>query len=180
MVNDLIIKYEGGIRIESELGIGTRITLILPLFEPGAGAEDKATDGTEPGGRRKSLPGGTEIILLVEDREKVRHFARRTLGRLGYHVLEAENADQALECLAANPDIDLLFTDIVMPGELNGRDLARQAVSENQGLKVLLTTGMEMREEADERQELPLLRKPYSAEQLATYIRQVLQSDHPE
>lgn len=180
MVNDLVIKYEGGIRIESELGIGTRITLILPLFEPGAGTEDKVADGTQPGGRRKSLLGGTEIILLVEDREKVRHFARRTLGRLGYHVLEAGNADQALECLAANPEIDLLFTDIVMPGELNGRDLARQAASENPGLKVLLTTGMEMREEADERQELPLLRKPYSAEQLATYIRQVLQSDHPE
>jgi len=175
MVNDLITSYEGGIRIDSESGRGTDITLILPVVEQDVDATEK-----KPRGKRLSaqsaLTGGTETILLVEDREKVRQFARRTLNRLGYRVVEAGNADEALGRLQEHPYIDLLFSDIVMPGELNGRDLARRATSENPSLKVLLTTGMEMRQEAEGQQELPLLRKPYSAEQLADSVRQVLQT----
>jgi len=91
-------------------------------------------------------------------------------------VFEAENADRALQRLQEHPGIDLLFSDIVMPGELNGRDLAHRATAEYPELKVLLTTGMEMRQDAGVQQDLPLLRKPYSAEQLAESIRQVLQT----
>jgi len=175
MVNDLITQYEGGIRIDSEPGRGTDITLILPVFEQGADPAEEKNRGkrlADPSG----LVGGTETILLVEDREKVRQFALRTLKRLGYRVFEAENADRALQRLQEHPGIDLLFSDIVMPGELNGRDLAHRATAEYPELKVLLTTGMEMRQDAGVQQDLPLLRKPYSAEQLAESIRQVLQT----
>jgi len=170
MVNDLITQYEGGMRIESEPGVGTAITLVLPLFDRTVPAEAKNQQAPI------DLPSGEATILLVEDREKVRHFARRTLSRLGYQVIEAENAAEALDCLQANPGIDLLFTDIVMPGEMDGRDLARRVGTLRPGLKVLLTTGMEMRAETDSdvNQGLPLLRKPYSADQLAQSIHQVL------
>lgn len=175
MVNELVTQSEGGIRLASEPGKGTRITLILPHYE--AGVDFRPSHGGLPRrAARAGLANGTETILLVEDREPVRIFARRTLDRLGYRVIEAGSADEALEQLAQEPGIDLLFSDIVMPGEIDGRGLARRAVELNSGLRVLLTTGMEIRAERDTHVDLPLLRKPYSAEQLAAAIRQVLET----
>jgi CheY-like chemotaxis protein len=122
------------------------------------------------------LTGGKETILLVEDREKVRRFAKRILSRLGYRLIEAESAAEALEYLLTNNEIDLLFTDIVMPGNMDGRELARHASSRKSALKILLTTGVESRAESgsDVHLDFPLLRKPYSAQQLAQSIRSVL------
>jgi PAS domain S-box-containing protein len=175
MVNELVTQGEGGIRIESAPGKGTQVTLILPHYEGPAGARS-ARSGLPRRAVRAGLANGTETILLVEDREPVRLFARRTLDRLGYRVIEAGSAAEALQQLAQEPGIDLLFSDIVMPGELDGRGLARRAVELKPGLRVLLTTGMEMRAERDDHVELPLLRKPYSAEQLASAIRQVIET----
>jgi len=170
MVNDLITQSKGGIRIDSKPGEGTSITLILPLFEKAP--PSKATIQESP----IDPPSGNETILLVEDREKVRHFARRTLNRLGYRVIEAENAAEALSHLQIDPGIDLLFSDIMMPGGMDGRELALRAGLLKPELKVLLTTGMETRAgiDSDGRQDLPLLRKPYSATQLAQSIHQLL------
>ena len=170
MVHDLITRSGGGIRIESELDRGTTITLILPLYEQ---AVEMSIEDQEV---LDQLPGGKETILLVEDREKVRRFANRILSRLGYSLIEAENAAKALEYLQTSNEIDLLFTDIVLPGDMNGRELARQASSRKSTLKILLTTGMESRAEnsGDFHLDFPLLRKPYSAEQLAQSIRSVL------
>jgi len=170
MVNDLITQSGGGIRIESELDKGTTITLILPLYEQAAEISIEDQEVLD------QLPGGKETILLVEDREKVRRFANRILSRLGYRLIEAENAAEALEYLQTNNEIDLLFTDIVMPGNMDGRELARQASSRKSTLKILLTTGMESRAEnsGDFHLDFPLLHKPYSAQQLAQSIRNVL------
>jgi PAS domain S-box-containing protein len=170
MVHDLITQSGGGIRIESEPDKGTTITLILPLYEQAADLSIKEPEVLT------QLPRGKETILLVEDREKVRRFANRILSHLGYNLIEAENAAKALEYLQSNNEVDLLFTDIVMPGDMDGRDLARYASSLKSTLKILLTTGMESRAErgSDFHLNFPLLRKPYSAEQLAQSIRSVL------
>lgn len=170
MVSDLITQSGGGIRVQSELGKGTTITLFLPVYE-------QATElSIEEQVILDRLPGGQETILLVEDQEKVRRFASRVLSRLGYRLLEAENAAEALKYLQTNREIDLLFTDIVMPGKMDGRDLAHHISSGNSSLKILLTTGIKFLAENDSglKLDFPLLRKPYSAEQLAQSIRSLL------
>lgn len=170
MAHDFIVQSGGGLRIDSTPGKGTSISLLLPVCET---TEDWPMEEIL---QSNVVVGGDETILLVEDREKVRRFASRILTRLGYHLLEAENAAEALEHLHESNDIDLLFTDIIMPGNMNGRQLARQARTLNPSLNVLLTTGMESR--SDEKNNAPeefnLLSKPYSSEQLAQTIRNIL------
>lgn len=84
---------------------------------------------------------GHETILVVEDDSEVRQTAVALLAELGYRVLEAENGPAALELLNARADIDLLFTDVVMPGGMKGSELAREALKRRPGLKVLYTSG---------------------------------------
>jgi len=172
MVYEFIKEFGGGLRVDSEPGKGTTITLLLPVLEM------QIESPTPKDWESEALPTGNETILLVEDREKLRRFASRILNKLGYHVLEAENAAMALECLEANQDIDLLFSDVIMPGEMNGRQLARKAIINWPLLSVLLTTGMEPAEENndDSSVEFVLLAKPYTAIQLAKSVRKILDS----
>jgi CheY-like chemotaxis protein len=172
MVYDFIKEFDGGLRVDSEPGKGTTISLFLPVQEMEIESPKTEDWGSE------ALPTGNETILLVEDREKLRRFASRILNKLGYHVLEAEDAARALECLEANEGIDLLFSDIIMPGEMNGRQLARQAIIKWPSLSVLLSTGMEPAEEHnnDSSVEFAMLAKPYTTIQLAKSVRNILDS----
>ena len=120
-----------------------------------------------------------ETILLVEDNEGVRDYAKDVLEELGYAVLEAADADAgAATCVAKSPAIDLLFTDVVLPGGANGRELADQAArSATRDLPVLYTTGYtrnaivhQGRLDAD----VHLLNKPYTQQDLARKIRELL------
>ena len=104
--------------------------LLLSLTAP-ARAQSQAANGAI----------GTETILVVEDDDALRSYTVETLAELGYRVLPATNGAAALEILDSGNDIDLLFTDVVMPGGLNGRQLADEAVRRRPGLKVLFTTG---------------------------------------
>ena len=88
-----------------------------------------------------TLPTGTETILLVEDDALVRSYATAQLGALGYKVVSAENARQAIEAIERGCAPDLLFTDMIMPGGMNGRELADQVLARRPGLKVLYTSG---------------------------------------
>jgi len=170
MVHDLILKSGGGIRIESREGHGTAVILILPSYEQSI--ESPIRDQEEFG----HLPRGKETVLVVEDQEKVRRFATRVLSSLGYRVIEAEDAAQALVHLQTNQGIDLLFSDILMPGGMDGRQLAQQASARQPSLKILLTTGMELQAHNDRgcQTSFPLIDKPYSVERLAQSIRSVL------
>jgi PAS domain S-box-containing protein len=171
MVHDFVRQCGGELRIESAPNEGATIDMFLPSTRESA---DPATAVVSEG----VLPSGTETILVVEDREGVRRFACRILGRLGYQTYEAEDASAAMSALSQRRDIDLLFSDIVMPGDTDGRSLAHTAVISHPGLKVLLTTGMEPTEADDAKSEerFPLLAKPYSAGELARMVRTIL--DH--
>jgi len=127
---------------------------------------------------RQDLPaGGSERILLVEDEPQVRRFVSNQLAGLGYCVLEAEAGAPALDILKSDQKVDLLFTDLLMPGGMSGFDLVQRAREFLPDLKVLLTTGY-----AAETDNLlanvkePILKKPYKKQQLAQALRSVI--DH--
>jgi CheY-like chemotaxis protein len=134
-VYGFVRQSAGHVKVYSELGEGTTVKIYLPRY---IGAEEH-TDHIE---RARDGAGaiGTETILVVEDDNALRSYTVDTLCELGYRVLEAPTGAAALQILDSNK-IDLLFTDVVMPGGVNGRQLADEAVRRHPGLKVLFTTG---------------------------------------
>ena len=122
-------------------------------------------------------PTGTETVLLVEDEAPVREIASTLLRALGYNVLEAENGPAALAILDQQNNIDLLFTDVVMEGGLNGVELVREALQRFPELKTLYTSGYAdtaIFDKAMLSRGAELLTKPYTKEHLATKIREIL------
>ncbi|MEA2983378.1 MAG: hypothetical protein QOF09_5201, partial [Alphaproteobacteria bacterium] len=130
------VRQSGGhVRIYSEVGHGTTVKIYLPRH---AGAEDMPERDQRAPNAARAI--GSETILVVEDDEALRSYTTEILAELGYRVLAAPNGSSALDMLE-NSQIDLLFTDVVMPGGMNGRQLADEAVRRRPGLKVLFTTG---------------------------------------
>jgi PAS domain S-box-containing protein len=165
------VKQSGGhIRVYSEPGEGTSFKLYFPRLH----AVDAPVRLDRFG---REIAGGTETILVVEDDALVRQNVIVQLKALGYRVLDAPAGPQALDLLHRNPGIDLLFTDIIMPSGMNGRELADAARALRPGLKVLFTSGYT--ENAIVRHGrldpgIELLNKPYRREQLAEKVRKVL------
>jgi CheY-like chemotaxis protein len=123
--------------------------------------------------------GGHESILLVEDNASLRQVGALQLEALGYHVHEAENARAALTILAGDASVDLLFTDVVMPGGMDGIELAQRAVELRPKLKVLLTSGFPDIRSADYKllaSRFRLVNKPYCQEEIACALREQLDS----
>src|SRR5207302_3773541 len=118
----------------SEPGHGTTFRLYLPRLATGDAA------AAAPLETAAAATGGTETVLVVEDNQDMRRVVRRQLTGLGYRVIEAASAAAALERLEAEK-IDLMLTDIVMPGEMDGIELARLALRYSPELKVVLTSG---------------------------------------
>jgi len=165
------IKQSGGhIGVYSEPGIGTTFRLFLPRM-----TED--VPAVEESGATPLLHGRGESVLVVEDNAALRRVVTRQLGELGYRVLAAENAAAGLELLDRQ-SIDLLLTDIVMPGGINGRELARRARQRWPGIKIVFTSGFsEARLNGDAGPLAactPLLSKPYRKEDLASAAREAL------
>jgi PAS domain S-box-containing protein len=165
-------KQSGGhLVINSVEGEGTTIELYVPRSSQAAEARSARQEQSE-------LPAGKgERILLCEDDADVRLFSSETLSELGYEVIEAGDADGALEAMRSHGPIDLLFTDIVLPGGRTGADLAREARALQPDLRVLFATGY-ARSALEERQDpasgIELLLKPFGVEALATKIRAIL------
>jgi CheY-like chemotaxis protein len=123
------------------------------------------------------MPTGDETILVVEDDPDVRAFVSTFLEVLGYHVLEAEDGPAAMRLLAKAPHVDLLFTDVVLPHGVNGRELAEEAHKRYPHLKVLFTSGYTENAVVHHgrlEEEVELVAKPYKREFLARRVRQVL------
>jgi CheY-like chemotaxis protein len=167
------VRQSGGqVTIRSELGQGSTVAIYLPRWT-GAVAETPAPsagDGPLPRAREG------EAVLVVEDEADVRRLSVETLRELGYAVAEASDADEALRWLAAQPPADLLFTDIVMPG-MNGLQLAERARAAMPTLKVLYTTGYARDASGAESVRSALLPKPFTVEQLARRVREVLDAE---
>jgi PAS domain S-box-containing protein len=164
------VKQSGGhINVYSEVGAGTTFRLYLR----------RASEATIEAAATQPAPavaGGDETVLVVEDNPGIRRIVGRQLGQLGYRVIEANNAADALAVLAAEPVV-LLFTDIVMPGEMDGVELARTALARLPELKVILTSGFpEIRvgSNGERLTGISLLTKPYRREDLALIIRETL------
>lgn len=167
------VKQSGGhVKIRTELGRGTTVCLYLPRY---FGADDAlpASDAN-----RHELPRARagETVLVVEDEDQVRRMSIETLDELGYQVIEAQDALDALQILANRPDVSLLFTDIVMP-DMNGRQLADRVRELRPELPVLFTTGYApeavLRSGLDNR-EIGYISKPFTVDQLARRVRDVL------
>jgi len=172
MVYGFAQQSGGFVEIDSAPGHGTTMRLYLPRISgPGAGG----TAIAEVSRAHPSAMGGT--ILLVEDDTDVRVSLAAQLKSLDYRVIEAQSGVAALAALNNGPRIDLLFTDIVMPGGLSGLELARQIILLRPGLKVLYTTGYSDEVIADSEQMedgAVILRKPYDKTKLAATISQLL------
>ena len=170
MVYGFVKQSRGHIRVESKPGQGTSFEMLLPWGSGPVTDSDKAEQASIP-------EDGSGTILLVEDDELVRAFVRDLLSGLGYHVLEADSGPAALKILKNDISIDLLFTDIVMPGGMNGKELADAAVEIRPDLRILYTSGYAEDSIVHQGRRDPnvaLLAKPYRRGELARRIREVL------
>lgn len=171
MVFGFAQRSGGYVKAYSEPAIGTTIRLYMPRFI-GAAEQPKFPEN------EKAKPAhGREIILVVDDEEDLLELVKTFLEELGYTIVTANNGQQALELLTDNPSIDLLFSDVVMPGGMNGYALAEQAKIIVPELKVLLTSGFTSKAVTRNGQahfKANLLSKPYRQADLATRVRLVL------
>jgi CheY-like chemotaxis protein len=165
------VKQSGGhITVYSEPGQGTTVKMYFPRYHGDAGGAAETVDAVVPA----SSDG--EVILLVEDNDDVRAYSAMILRELGYAVLEAPEASAALNILGTPRRIDLLFTDVVLPGR-SGRVLADEAARLRPGLKILFTTGYSRNAIMHHGRLDPgvqLITKPFTFEQLAMRVRDVL------
>jgi PAS domain S-box-containing protein len=169
MVYGFARQTGGTVKIESEQGRGTVVRLYLPRSEIQASAKSPTAPAV-------AALGGQETILVVEDDPLVQGYVIAQLGGLGYRTLIASDAEAALALVDQGAEFDLLFTDVVMPGGMNGRELADAVLARRPGTKVLFTSGYTDEFVHDGRLDssVALLRKPYRRADLAQKIREVL------
>ena len=172
MVYGFMKQSGGSLRLYSEEGHGTTVRMLFPC-------ENARADptGAQPS-RSLADKRGTETVLVVEDQVDVGDYAETVLSEFGYTVLRAENANDALTLLDGAGHIDVLFSDLIMPGGMNGVMLAREVKRRRPKMRVLLTTGYAESsiERVDARgAEFDLIQKPYKRSELATKVRQVVE-----
>lgn len=166
------VKQSGGhIEIDSVLGAGANIIILLPRT-----AESAAPKKSGPVG---SVEGGDETVLVVDDEKEIQENVAAILGELGYNVITASSADEAATLLDRAGKIDLLFTDVIMPGAISCTELAAMARVRHPDIRVLFTSGytenaVTNNGKLDEG--VTLLNKPYAREELAGAVRKLLSS----
>jgi PAS domain S-box-containing protein len=176
MVYGFVKQSRGHVKVYSEVGHGTSIKLYLPR------AEVPAVEAAQANARPTANPGGSESILVVEDSPTVRSMSAGILRALGYRVREAEDGVTALAILKQPDEIDLLFTDLIMPNGIDGQELWRQARALRPGLKALFTSGYSeqfLKGRGATEAGVPLLNKPYRTRALAEAVRGVLDGRGP-
>ena len=173
MVYGFVKQSRGHVKIYSEVGHGTSIKLYLPRAS--AAVEERAEG---PAAAPTANPGGDETILVVEDSATVRSVTVGILRGLGYRVQEAEDGHGGARDPASEPgEIDLLFTDLIMPNGINGQELLRRARALRPGLKALFASGYSeqfLKGRGPGEAGVPLLNKPYRTRSLAEAVRGVL------
>lgn len=172
----IVKQHQGWIEVVSRLGQGTIFKVFIPVAQ--------GLQAPAPRNAPEAQPSrGNETILLVEDDEAVRSLTRRVLESFGYRVIQAESGSEALDlCGSRLEEIDLLLTDIIMPGGVSGRDLAEKLRTRRPGLKIVFMTGYDgdaVGRETHYIQRIQgrLLHKPCSWRELLHTVRQVLDAD---
>jgi signal transduction histidine kinase/response regulator RpfG family c-di-GMP phosphodiesterase len=172
MVYGFVRQSEGHIEIDSAPDAGTTIRILLP--RAAAAEQRSATVRSLPVPPRR---GAGEMILVVEDDDKVRQVTVSTLRALGFEIREAEDGDQAVAMLRADSAVDLILSDVKMPGGLSGTDLARLVEKEWPSIKVLLTSGYV--DAGDELDHFKIIFKPYRVTELADRVHALLAERRP-
>jgi PAS domain S-box-containing protein len=171
-VHGIVQQHEGWIEVSSRIGEGTTFDIYLPR----AGGESTSPVSSSP---RPSVHGH-ETLLLVEDEQTLRAIVKSSLSSLGYTVFAASSGDEALKLWAQHKgSIRLLFTDLIMPGGMGGRDLARRLLQEQPALSVLYTSGYSAEEAGKDlllKEGENFIAKPYSPEDLAEILRACLRA----
>ena len=174
MVYGFVKKSGGAVRVYSELGIGTTVSLYLPLVanlsRPVAANSPKPLNGKLHG-----------TVLVVDDEVDLLEVALAYLAEMGFTAFEAKDGASALEVLAQRSDIDLMVTDIVMPGGMNGVELAKKALALHPDLKIIYSSGFPSEALAEKSMPLvdgPLLRKPYQRTEFAAIVHSVMESGY--
>jgi PAS domain S-box-containing protein len=174
-VYGIVKQHQGWIEVESTVGKGTTFRIYIPYVGSAQAETEKPTT-------QISIRGGTETILLVEDEKSVRELVSRVLKKYGYKILPASNGVEALETWNQHKDeISMLFTDLVMPDNMNGRELAEKLWAERPGLKVIFTSGYStdiVGKDFKLEPELNYLQKPYQPQALALAVRRCLDEKH--
>jgi CheY-like chemotaxis protein len=171
MVYGFIKQSSGELVIHSKPEKGTTIYLQFPLYKNLSLEKSKPEKVIE-------LPHAEATILIVDDQPTVRQFAARCLERPGINILQAQDAEEARKLLNLHKDIDLLFTDVLMPGDMNGHELADWANKKYPRLKILVTTAMENRPNSNQparNHDFQLLAKPYNKNELTKFISKSLE-----
>jgi CheY-like chemotaxis protein len=167
-VHGIVMRCGGSISVNSELGKGTTIKVYFPSADVAEGAADTAS--------ATRLHFGGETVLLVEDSEGLRELAQRLLARQGYTVIVAANAEEALRLFDENPGIDLVLTDVVMPGA-SGAALAKQLLERRPAVKVVYMSGYTedvITQHGVLQPGIAFLHKPFTSDTLGRKIRDVL------
>ncbi|RVG66236.1 hybrid sensor histidine kinase/response regulator [Sinorhizobium meliloti] len=165
------VKQSGGhIQLYAEPGQGASVRLFLPAAQ---GVSQPARLGAGEDAATEPIPRGHEAILVVEDDARVRRVAVSRLREAGYTVIEAEAAASALQLLVEHPEVSLVFTDMIMPGGMNGGELAQHVRKLRPDLKMLFTSGYAEPSAADKTAG-SWLQKPYTARELALRLRKLL------
>jgi len=166
-VYGLAHRSGGTVQIASEIGHGTKVTIYLPR----SGAPIAAPS---PEDTSRYMAADLRTILVVEDNEDVKNVAVSLLEQLGYKTIAVESAAEALDVLASGQTVNLIFTDVALPGQLDGLALARKVTDSYSGIPIVLTTGYTRAFDSDP--EFPVLRKPYQIAALGRLIHQALYS----
>ena len=164
-------RSNGTVSIDSEPGRGTTVTVYLPRSHAAIAAPSPRDDG-------QYIAADRQIVLVVEDNADVRHVAVSLLKELGYRTIEAETASAALDVLAAGKNVRLVFSDVVLPGQIDGLALAQTVRTKYPNIPVVLTTGYTKVFDTDP--EFPLLRKPYQMTALGRVIHDALDASCAE
>ena len=168
-VREFVRGADGFMTIDSVLGVGTAVSLYLKR-ESGTGEEPRREVA-------KDVPlGDGELVLLVEDDERVLEATHAMLEGLGYSVVDARNGAEAMSLLADNAQVQLVLSDIVMPGGMSGFDVARRVLAEYPGIAIVMASGFNDEERGQDAvlRELPVLRKPYTRAALAEILHAAL------
>jgi CheY-like chemotaxis protein len=171
-VHGFVSQSGGRVTVASEPGQGATFEIFLPLTKAAANPRATPPDGPLP-------TGDGEHILVVEDDPEVRALCVDVLVELGYRCVTAASGQEALDRLATDETYALLFSDVVMPGGLNGVDLAHRALATRPDLKILLTSGYIGEDAIRQLHGFPILDKPYQRKTLAVRLREALAGQEP-